>query len=429
MAIDKDKILRIEDKSYFFQDILEKTPSWIVSWGNTLFFIIFVLLLLGLWAIEYPDVIISEATVLTEDPSIDVYSESSGQIAHILKQDKELVKKDDWILVLNNSAEYKSILALMDLVEKLDGTDFWEKINAIQLDDHLRLGTLNDEYLNLIRNISEYQLFKKLNPQFLQIGINNNRTKNLDKILLNLAKQKELLEQEQELVYSAYLRTKELFKNKASAKIEVEQKERQWLALKSQIEELNSAMLKAQLQQEVINKENSSLVIEQSDQYLLLRNNILSSFNRLLFLLREWTQTNVLVAPVDGILNMYDIRSKRQFLTKEQHVFTISPSGKQTYFAWVKMPIGNSGKVKVDQSVIIKLANYPYHEFGTLKGRVLSITNVPKDGTYLLKVELPDQLLTSSGQELEQKQELIGVAEVITENLSLLGRMFNFLKN
>lgn len=428
MAIDKDKILRIEDKSYFFQDILEKTPSWIVTWGNSVFFIVFAGFLLGLWVIEYPDVIVSEARILTENPSIDVYSKSSGQIAHILKEDKTVVGKGDWILVLDNTADYKSILSLKKVLEDLDGADFWEQIHQVSLDDRLRLGNLNGEYLNLIRNISEYQLFERLNPQFAQIGINNNRRKNLDEIRSNLERQKTLLEQELELVYNDYKRTQELFAQKAVSALQVEQKERQWLALKSQVEELNSAMLNAALQQEVINKENSTLVMEQSDRYLQLRNNILSSFNRLLFLLKTWEQEHVLTAPVDGILNMYDIRSKRQFLTEEQHAFTISPTGEQQYYAWVKMPIGNSGKVKPKQEVIIKLANYPYQEFGTLKGQVLSITNVPKDGQYLLKVALPMQLKTSSGEQLEDKQELIGLAEIITEDLSLLSRMFNFLK-
>ncbi|MFK7796164.1 MAG: HlyD family secretion protein [Aureispira sp.] len=428
MAIDKNKISRIEDKSYFFQDILEKTPSWIISWGNTVFLIIFSFLLLGLWLIEYPDAIVSEVTILTENPSIDVYSERSGQIEYILKEDKETVKKGDWVLILGNSANYKSILELTKLTKKLEGDTFWEQIEKIVLADHWRLGTLNDEYLNLFRNISEYQLFKKLNPQFLQIGINKNRTKNLDEILLNLVRQKKLLEQEMRLVKGDYERMKTLFEDKAVAKIEVEAKEMQWLNMKSQVEELNSAMLNARLQKQMISKESSSLAIEQSDQYLQLRNSILSSYNRLIFLLKEWEQSYVLKAPVDGILNMYDIRSKRQFLTAQQHVFTISPVGKQNYYAWVKMPVANSGKVRIGQEVLIKLANYPYQEFGTLHGRVLSITSVPKEGNYLLKVELPNQLLTSADLELEAKQELIGVAEVITDKLSLFSRMFNFLK-
>lgn len=427
MAIDQNKINNIEDKSYFFQDILEKTPSWIIRWGNTVFFVIFFFILLGLWAIEYPDVIVSEATILTERPSIAVYSESSGQIAHILKGDKATVQKEDWILILNNSADYKSILKLRKLIQKLETGMFWEQIEQITLDDQLRLGNLNDEYLNLFRNISEYQLFRKLNPQFLQIGINKNRTKNLDEILLNLERQKGLLEQELKLVRGDYDRMQSLFKEGAVAKIEVEQKELEWLALRSQVEELNSSILNAALQQQLISKESSSLAIEQSDRYLQLRNSILSNYSRLLFLLKEWEQKNVLAAPVDGILNMYDIRSKRQFLTQEQHVFTISPVGKQTYYAWVKMPINNSGKVSIKQKVLIKLLNYPYQEFGMLKGRVLSITSVPKDGSYLLKVELPKQLQTSANIELEAKQELIGVAEVITDELSLLNRIFNFL--
>jgi hypothetical protein len=99
LAIKEDKIKAIEHKSIHFQEIMEKIPIWIIRWGNTLFFFIFLFFLIGLHTIKYPDVIISDVRVMTDNPSIEVQSLSNGNIIHFLKEDKEYVEKGDWVLI------------------------------------------------------------------------------------------------------------------------------------------------------------------------------------------------------------------------------------------------------------------------------------------------------------------------------------------
>ena len=47
-----------------------------------------------------------------------------------------------------------------------------------------------------------------------------------------------------------------------------------------------------------------------------------------------------------------------------------------------------------------------------------------KDGFYLIDVSLPELLVTSYNKEIEFKQEMRGVAEIITEDLRLIERFF-----
>jgi hypothetical protein len=77
------------------------------------------------------------------------------------------------------------------------------------------------------------------------------------------------------------------------------------------------------------------------------------------------------------------------------------------------------------------LENYPYREWGSLKGEVKTISEVPRTGEnegYVVYVKIKD-LVTSYGRTLEFKQEMIGSAEIILEEVTLLQRIFYQFRN
>jgi hypothetical protein len=106
-------------------------------------------------------------------------------------------------------------------------------------------------------------------------------------------------------------------------------------------------------------------------------------------------------------------------------VFTIIPSENADFIAKLKTPVQNSGKIKVGQKVNIKLESFPDTEFGTLQGKVKNISLIPDaEGFYYIDVSLPSILITSYNKEIEFKQEMRGVAEIVTEDLRLIERFF-----
>jgi hypothetical protein len=103
---------------------------------------------------------------------------------------------------------------------------------------------------------------------------------------------------------------------------------------------------------------------------------------------------------------------------------TVVPEGLQSPIGKLALPLANSGKVKPDQTVYIRLDNYPYQEYGLLKGVVSTIAPVPRAAHYAMEVALPDGLVTSFGRRLEFRQEMQGQAGIVTEDLRLLERIF-----
>lgn len=425
MEIEENKIKQIATRSEYFQDILDKIPLSITVWGNTAILILFLLVALGLRLIKYPDIISSAAMVTTEKPPVEIYSRTSGRVTHLLKSDLDRVKKGDWVIVLNNSADYRQVLKAMTLVGKVDPADFWKSVNTVAFEDLTSLGDLQSTYFQFYKSVEEFKLFEELNAQYRQLDINSRRGNNLTTLRQRLTSQLEMLREELALVKLDYERNKKLHTDGYIPKTELEQKEIAFLRMTERLEELNVTLLNVQLQKDALEKENTSLDVEKNDTYFKLRSNVLQYYNNFMFQLSEWQNKYVLASPIDGTINLYEIRSSDQFLAQEQKVFTVTPIKAQHYFALIKLPISNSGKVRTGQTCIIKLHNYPYTEFGLLKGTIQAISTAPKEGFYSVKVLLPQQLTTTTHKQLQANGELSGVAEIIIEDLTLFDRLFN----
>ena len=57
-----------------------------------------------------------------------------------------------------------------------------------------------------------------------------------------------------------------------------------------------------------------------------------------------------------------------------------------------------------------------------------TISLLAKDNQYLVTVLLDQGLKTSYGKVLEFRQEMLGNAQIVTEDLSILQRLFNNLR-
>lgn len=193
--------------------------------------------------------------------------------------------------------------------------------------------------------------------------------------------------------------------------------------LKSIIENKKSNVLISQdeLTQTSIKNENSLIFLNQ---------NLEQSKQELINSIKEWEQKYVLSSPINGKLTLFDIWHQYQDIKTNEIVFTIVPNELNGLIGRVLVPINNSGKVKSGQNVLIKLRNYPYQEWGKLKGKIISISNIPKAETseYIAIVEL-NSLITSYNKVIEFKQKMEGEAEIIVDEITLLERLLYPIKD
>ena len=92
--------------------------------------------------------------------------------------------------------------------------------------------------------------------------------------------------------------------------------------------------------------------------------------------------------------------------------------------------------MQVGQTANVKINNYPYDEYGLLKGTVKSVSRITnkvqtQSGTgdaYLVVVSFPDGTITNFGKQLPLDFESKGTAEIITKRKRLIERLFDNLK-
>lgn len=124
-----------------------------------------------------------------------------------------------------------------------------------------------------------------------------------------------------------------------------------------------------------------------------------------------------------------------QFIQAGEEIFGVIPK-ETNVFGQVLLPSSGAGKVKKGCRVTVKLDNYPYMEYGSVKGYVESISLISQTQqleqnvieTYLIVVELPDGLKTNYGEVLDFKYEIGGSADIIVKERRLIERLFDNLK-
>ncbi len=179
------------------------------------------------------------------------------------------------------------------------------------------------------------------------------------------------------------------------------------------------------------------LKIEKSDRERELRVNFLNSYYELVDNIKRWENNYVFVSPIEGKLDLLNFLSDDDFVLSGQELFKIIPFDNKI-LGQVYLPELGSGKIKINQEVIIKLNNYPYQEYGSIKGKVQSISLVTnqqlatdsqnKISVYLVNVNLVNGLTTNYGRTLNFQAEAKGTAEIITERRRLIERIFDNLK-
>ncbi len=149
------------------------------------------------------------------------------------------------------------------------------------------------------------------------------------------------------------------------------------------------------------------------------------ALNTLRSAIESWKSRYLLIAPQAGNVFFSTTLQEKQSLKAGVEVMYIG-SGTSYYLGEIRIPQINSGRVNIGQRVLVKFQGYPFEEYGAVEGNVTSIAKVPsEDNTYFLAtVSLPDGLKTNFNKSLVYKTGMAASAEIVTEDLRLIERLF-----
>lgn len=420
----------IELRSEEVQEVMSQIPSWILRRGITALFIIVMILLIGSWFFKYPDTISAEITVTSLEPPASIVARSTGKIDKIYINNNQDVEEGTPLAIIQNPAKADDMLAILEMMNEWSLSGYNENIgNRFLAGSSLQLGAIQSVYASFLNSLNDFKNYKTLNyfPQ------------KIESQKVQLATQKEYFERimrQQPVVGEQFATSRSIFnrdsillsKNVISEN-EYEISKSSFLQSKQSYLSFNASLKQSELQ--LMQGEESLLDLEQQStelerKYQLSLHNTTEELNAQI---KAWQRDYLLVSPIAGKVNHMGVWSENQNVNVGETVFTIVPTHQDTPKGKALLPVQGAGKVKVGQRVNVRINNFPDQEFGYLIGYLESISSMPTaEGVYVVEVSFPNGMQTNYGKTLPISQQLLGSADIITEDLRLMERFFMPIK-
>jgi hypothetical protein len=110
----------LEAYSEEVQEIMGHVPGWIVRWGITVFFLIFMMIVIGSYFFKYPLVVSTQFVLTTINPPVPIICKKSSRIIKWFVSDGDEVNEKMVLALLDNSANYDDLMLLNDMLSSMD---------------------------------------------------------------------------------------------------------------------------------------------------------------------------------------------------------------------------------------------------------------------------------------------------------------------
>lgn len=437
----KKKTLKPEEvtnskRSEEINEIIERMPMSFGRWVAFAFLIFTCLLLLFGWIIKYPDTITGQIKINSSHSPVKLVANMPGSIHEILFEPQQEIVKGEYIAVIDNPAITKDVREIIGLINNFDPNEKSFSDLTIVFPEKISLGDLNLKYysfLTSLKNKIDHQKDNIYEKQRKSLQDDIEWKKSIleeSKKILAITREKLTISQKWFDKYSSLSKDEIV-----TYEYEVDRSKADLLGTKQEEQNLKKEL--ASINMQIMENENrlNQLQIEQREKERQLQLDLLTTYHDLNDNLKAWEQKYVFKAPLNGRIEFLSFITENQFVQAGEELFAIVPK-ESNIFGQVLLPSSGAGKVKLGNRVTIKLNNYPYMEYGSIQGKVSSISLLaqPQNAgqtmidTYLLTVELPEQLKTNYGEVLDFQHEIGGVADIVVKDRRLIQRLFDNLK-
>jgi multidrug efflux pump subunit AcrA (membrane-fusion protein) len=422
----------IEIRSEEVQEILGTPPSWMVRWGSLTALAIFVLLMWLAFLVKYPEVVEANIRLVSKDPPVRLTAPNAIRIEEVIVRNNTRVDSGQALIAFRSTANFRHVLTLEDYITALSSLRD-EDLLKFKVPSNLVLGELQADLYEFQDVQVKYnsEMYKNLSTSDLrssqgQIGRLDRSMDFQKKIKAQI--QEQIAEAEQERKNKEHLvsvnqasqdnvnvvirRIMDLNKELSRTESEIRDRESELSALRIKVRSIESG---------AGNESNfASDVLRES--FLRLRAGVIT-----------WKQRYIIEAPTSGLVQIVGSNvSENNFVYKDEQLMVIVPTKDKEIVGKMFIPFQRSGKVKVNQKVIVRLESLDYQEYGVLEGRVVWKSLSPRDDGQ--KVEVPIEvafsrdMMTTAGKQVPTDEELFGEARIITEERRFIERIFSGIK-
>ena len=416
------------------RDIISKPSGVLLNSGIAMIAISVLISFVVASVIKYPETVNCVGIIVKQNVPIEVYAKSSNVIDSIFAGDNDLVHQGSFLAVSENKVSYAEILKIQKVLEHIDKLVSDKEWILFTIDSTTSHIAFNDTWTGFMKAIA---LYKTDLSSKLFLSEVKQTTNEINKTLaLNSSLQRQIAIYTKELALNKKERDRKqtLYKQGVISESENETQETNYLNQSRQLEVMKSSKisneigiekLKAQLVQ-IIDTHKKKM----ADTRMEILNLSLSCRNQL----AEWKNQNLYIAPVSGKFLWAQKFSSKQFLTAGSLFGTIVPFSRDAkIMAYAKIP--STSLIEVYKGVEVQLIpqSYPLLDYGYISGTVLQVSLLPvKEQTaskaetvnYLVSISIDTSLVSSNGQKLDYKPNMLADIKIFTKNKSLLTKIF-----
>lgn len=410
------------------QDMLGYTPVWMIQWGMIVLglFVVTGLVLAGI--IKYPDVIEGSAIITSKNPPIKIVNNKAGVIAILYKRDGEHAEQGDVILEIKSALEKEDLAVLTDFVEKIS----YDKKQVVSFPniDQTRLrtfGEIQPEFNRLVNLLNKLRLMQSYHYESARISIIAKQIefhKNLSSVISNQLKTKR---RDVENAINDFNIDKALFEQKVISQTQLFEEEKNQNIQLQEMEILNRDFFQNKITIQQLEKEKLDNEYQFAEKVNVLKADIENSVATIRNFVEEYELNTIIKAPIKGSVDYASPLSENQFIGNNIELLTIVPE-KVDLICHAFLPTKRFSKIKMNQKAIITIDNYPEDEYGQLVGSVTGFSLTHTQDSYRVTIKLPQTLETTYHKRLNYMPEMKGRIEIVTEDLTILQRVFNQIR-
>lgn len=411
------------------QEILSNPPRWIVRTGISVIFIVVAGLFVGSYFLKYPDILPATIAVTTENLPAGVMAMTTGKIDTLTVTEKQMVHEGDLLAVIHNTARLEDVMQVKAILCKWDSTTVETQNWA-----SLQLGDIQSAFSTFVKAREDYLHFVFADYHNRKINVIRKQMATQRRLLQKSKQQLSISSQQLDITRQLLAMDSFLLAKRSLSLADYQNSKNSYFAQAQAFESSkmgidNQEMSILQSEQAIFDLEQARIEEEKS-----LTVTLNTAKEQLMAQIRSWEQNYLLIAPCSGKTTFTKYWQKNQNVTAGEVLVTIVPACDKHIIGKILLPPKGAGKVRAGQTVNVKLDNYPYLEYGMMKVKINNISLVPiqigeNEKAYMLEVEFPEKLVTTYGKELTFSQEMSGTAEIITDDLRLLDKFLNPIRD
>jgi multidrug efflux pump subunit AcrA (membrane-fusion protein) len=426
------EINKHEIRSEEMQEVMSGIPGSFLKWGLFLFFAILFILVAGSWFVKKPEVVTVPVVITTQDPPVSLVAQSGGRIDKLFAEEGTSIEKDSIVAIIGNTSDFSSVKKLCGFISEFNGSTNWiTEVKTKSIPQIIILGEIQGDYTRFEKawkQLKDYleQAYIPIKLNFLEEQIRRKTDYNKE-----LQRQKELLTEDIKLAKAGFTRDSLFYVNNSFSisPLEYDQSRQAYIQKLYSFSVFNASI-----------KNNESDFLRMKETKLDLQLQYEKEVRQLLLSLDEtlqalnssvsiWKEKYLIKSPVAGKVTLTRFRTENQVIKPGEIVATVIPDNPADVVARAVIPASGFGKVEKGQVVNIKLSGFPYMQYGVLKGRISSFSQVPGEEGFIADIVLTEGMTSTYSEKIKFIHQMNGTAEIITEESRLIFKLISPLKS